>query len=67
MKENPRADGGASPIVPFTSVAELQDARRRAEAAHGEHERRIGASDEDWPDRYAEYMVREQAGEELPT
>jgi hypothetical protein len=40
---------------------------RRASVAHGEHEKRIGAADENWPVWYAEYMVREQAGEELPT
>jgi catechol 2,3-dioxygenase-like lactoylglutathione lyase family enzyme len=41
-------------------------ALRRAAAAHGEHERRIGQPDPNWPDWYAEYMVREQAGETLP-
>src|SRR3954452_11246546 len=41
-------------------------ALRRAEAAHGEHEARTGEADPNWPDWYAEYMVREQAGEELP-
>jgi catechol 2,3-dioxygenase-like lactoylglutathione lyase family enzyme len=35
-------------------------------AAHGEHEKRIGAADPDWPDWYAAYMVAEQAGTELP-
>jgi hypothetical protein len=62
-----RTDGAAGKIVSFMSAAELADALRRAEAAHGEHEKRIGAADEDWPDWYAEYMVREQAGQELPT
>ena len=32
----------------------------------GEHEARTGQADPNWPDWYAEYMVREQAGEELP-
>ncbi len=36
-------------------------------AAHGEHEKRIGAADPDWPDWYAAYMVAERAGTELPT
>jgi hypothetical protein len=27
----------------------------------------VAASDPDWPDWYALYMVRERAGEELPT
>jgi hypothetical protein len=39
---------------------------RRAEAAHGEHEKRLGARDENWPAWYAEYMAREQSGEKLP-
>jgi catechol 2,3-dioxygenase-like lactoylglutathione lyase family enzyme len=50
----------------FTSPADLASAMRRAAAAHGEHEQRIGAADPDWPDWYAAYMVAEQAGEELP-
>jgi catechol 2,3-dioxygenase-like lactoylglutathione lyase family enzyme len=51
----------------FTSTADLADAMRRASVAHGEHEKRIGAADPDWPDWYAAYMVAEQAGTELPT
>jgi catechol 2,3-dioxygenase-like lactoylglutathione lyase family enzyme len=51
----------------FTSASDLADAMRRAEAAHGEHEKRIGAADPDWPDWYARYMAAEQAGTELPT
>jgi catechol 2,3-dioxygenase-like lactoylglutathione lyase family enzyme len=51
----------------FSSVSDLASALRRAEAAHGEHEKRIGRADPDWPDWYADYMVREQAGTELPT
>jgi hypothetical protein len=51
----------------FDSAAELAQAMRRASAAHGEHEKRIGHADPDWPDWYAEYMVKEQAGAELPT
>ncbi len=50
----------------FASTADLASAMRRAWAAHGEHEKRIGAADPDWPDWYAAYMVAEQAGEELP-
>jgi hypothetical protein len=38
----------------------------RASVAHGEHEKRIGHADADWPDWYAKYMVAEQAGTELP-
>jgi hypothetical protein len=51
----------------FDSASDLAAALRRAEAAHGEHEQRTGQADPNWPDWYAEYIVREQAGEELPT
>jgi catechol 2,3-dioxygenase-like lactoylglutathione lyase family enzyme len=51
----------------FTSATELAMALRRAAAAHGDHEKRSGQADENWPDWYAEYIVREQAGKELPT
>jgi catechol 2,3-dioxygenase-like lactoylglutathione lyase family enzyme len=50
----------------FGSARDLSEALRRAAAAHGEHEARTGRADPDWPDWYAEYIVREQAGEELP-
>lgn len=50
----------------FVSVADLASTLRRAEAAHGEHEKRIGAADPNWPDWYAAYMVAEQAGTEPP-
>ncbi len=51
----------------FASANDLASAMRRASAAHGKHEERTGGQrDENWPDWYAEYMVREQAGEELP-
>ncbi len=51
----------------FASTDDLQAALRRAAAAHGEHEARTGAPDPDWPAWYADYMVREQHGTELPT
>ncbi len=51
----------------FTSSAELASALRRAAAAHGEHEKRTGQHDADWPDWYAAYMVAEQAGKQLPS
>jgi hypothetical protein len=51
----------------YESVEELAEALRRAEAAHGEHEQRTGEADPNWPDWYALYMVRERAGEELPS
>jgi hypothetical protein len=47
-------------------VADRAAALRRAAAAHGEHEKRIGAADANWPDWYASYMVAEQAGTGLP-
>jgi hypothetical protein len=50
----------------YGSVPDLAEALRRAAAAHGEHEKRIGEADADWPDWYAKYMVAEAAGEELP-
>src|SRR6201989_2104298 len=51
----------------YVSAADLAQALRRAAAAHGEHEKRTGGKyDENWPDWYAEYMVREQSGKELP-
>jgi catechol 2,3-dioxygenase-like lactoylglutathione lyase family enzyme len=52
----------------YGSAPDLAQALRRAAAAHGEHEKRHGgAYDENWPDWYAEYMVAELAGTELPT
>ncbi len=55
-----------SAATTFNSVSDLSSALRRAEAAHGEHEKRTGQRDANWPDWYAEYMVAEQAGTELP-
>jgi len=51
----------------YTSQAQLVSALRRAEAAHGEHEKRTGQRDVNWPEWYAAYMIAEQAGTELPT
>jgi catechol 2,3-dioxygenase-like lactoylglutathione lyase family enzyme len=50
----------------FGAARDLADAMRRASVAHGEHEKRIGAADPDWPDWYAAYMVAEQTGTDLP-
>jgi catechol 2,3-dioxygenase-like lactoylglutathione lyase family enzyme len=58
-----RVEGGTA----FASATDLAAALRRAAAAHGEHEKRIGAEDPDWPDWYARYLVAAQAGAELPT
>jgi catechol 2,3-dioxygenase-like lactoylglutathione lyase family enzyme len=51
----------------FGSSSELAGALRRAEAAHGQHEKRTGKRDENWAEWYADYIVREQAGKELPS
>jgi catechol 2,3-dioxygenase-like lactoylglutathione lyase family enzyme len=56
-----------SAATSFGSTSDLANAFRRAEAAHGQHEKRTGQRDENWPDWYAAYMVAEQAGTELPT
>jgi len=58
-----RIDPGATS---FGSASDLASALRRAEAAHGQHEARTGQADKNWPDWYAEYMVRERNGQELP-
>src|SRR3984885_11913547 len=55
-----------SAATSFASTNDLADAMRRASVAHGEHEKRIGAADPNWPDWYAKYMVAEEAGKELP-
>jgi catechol 2,3-dioxygenase-like lactoylglutathione lyase family enzyme len=54
-------------VTTFSSVPDLAAALRRAAAAHGEHEARTGVEDANWPDWYADYLVREQAGTELPS
>jgi Predicted enzyme related to lactoylglutathione lyase len=59
-----RIDSG---VTSFGSVSDLISALRRAEAAHGEHEKRTGQRDANWADWYAAYMAAEQAGTELPT
>ena len=61
----------------FASTADLERALRRAEAAHGEHEKRTRhrlkaelaerVREDDWPAWYASYMVAEQAGTDLST
>jgi catechol 2,3-dioxygenase-like lactoylglutathione lyase family enzyme len=58
-----RIDAGA---ISFGSASDLASAFRRAEAAHGEHEKRTGQRDADWPSWYAAYMIAEQNGQELP-
>jgi catechol 2,3-dioxygenase-like lactoylglutathione lyase family enzyme len=53
-------------VTSFGSANDLASALRRAEAAHGEHEKRTGQRDANWPDWYAAYMAAEQTGGELP-
>ena len=51
----------------YASANDLASTLWRAEAAHGEHEKRTGGQrDANWPDWYAAYMVAEQTGTELP-
>ena len=59
-----RVDSGATS---FGSTSDLESALRRAAVAHGQHEKRTGGRDENWPAWYADYLVAEQAGAQLPT
>jgi catechol 2,3-dioxygenase-like lactoylglutathione lyase family enzyme len=58
-----RIDNG---ITSYSSVTDLAEAMRRASVAHGEHEKRTGEADANWPDWYATYMASEQSGAEPP-
>jgi catechol 2,3-dioxygenase-like lactoylglutathione lyase family enzyme len=62
-----RFPGRVAGDTTYASVNDLVQALRRAATAHGEHEKRTGGRDENWPDWYAAYMVAEHAGTELPT
>ena len=61
-----RLPGRVAGDTTYASAGDLSQAMQRAAAAHGQHEARTGQADPNWPDWYAEYMVREQSGEELP-
>jgi catechol 2,3-dioxygenase-like lactoylglutathione lyase family enzyme len=62
-----RLPGRVEGDTTFASIADLAATLRRAEAAHGEHEKRTGGGrDANWPDWYAEYIVNEQSGKPLP-
>jgi catechol 2,3-dioxygenase-like lactoylglutathione lyase family enzyme len=62
-----RLPGRVDPdAISFGSINNMANALRRAAAAHGEHEKRIGKHDDNWPDWYAAYMAAEQAGTDLP-
>jgi catechol 2,3-dioxygenase-like lactoylglutathione lyase family enzyme len=56
-----RLPGRVAGDTGFASARDLANALRRAAAAHGEHEKRTGQHDDNWPDWYADYIVREQA------
>jgi catechol 2,3-dioxygenase-like lactoylglutathione lyase family enzyme len=62
-----RLPGRVAGDTTYPSVTDLSQALRRAEAAHGEHEKRTGQRDANWPDWYAAYMVAESSGAELPS
>jgi hypothetical protein len=59
-----RIDAG---VTSYSSVNDMEQALVRAATAHGEHEKRTGQADENWPAWYARYMVAEQSGAELPS
>jgi hypothetical protein len=61
-----RLSGRVAGDTTYSSVRDLAQAMIRAAAAHGKLEARTGKADPNWADWYAEYMVREQSGEELP-
>lgn len=62
-----RLPGRVEGETKFSSAADIASALRRAAAAHGEHEKRNGGQhDVNWPDWYADYIAKEQAGEPLP-
>jgi hypothetical protein len=52
-------------VTSFGAASDLASALRRAETAHGEHEKRFGQRDANWPNWYAAYVVAEQSGKEL--
>ena len=61
-----RLRGRVAGDTTYSSVRDLAQAMTRVAMAHGKHEARTGKADPSWPDWYAEYMTREQSGEELP-
>jgi catechol 2,3-dioxygenase-like lactoylglutathione lyase family enzyme len=61
-----RLAGRVTGSTTFASVNDLAQAMRRAEQAHGEHEKKLGHRDENWPEWYADFIVREQSGQEPP-
>ena len=67
-RSRPGCPGGSTPPRRRSAPSATWPTRcGGAAAAHGEHEKRTGEADANWPDWYAAYMVAEQAGTELPT
>jgi catechol 2,3-dioxygenase-like lactoylglutathione lyase family enzyme len=62
-----RLPGRVDPTTTYSSVGDLTSALKRAAAAHGEHEKRTGQADANWPEWYAAYMVAEATGDALPS
>jgi catechol 2,3-dioxygenase-like lactoylglutathione lyase family enzyme len=62
-----RLPGRVATATRYEGADDLSAALQRAAAAHGEHEKRTGQEDAEWPVWYAAYMVAERAGEPLPT
>ena len=62
-----RFPGRVAGDTTYASAGDLAQALKRAETAHGEHEKRTGQRDADWPSWYAAYMRAEQSGEPLPS
>jgi len=62
------AESGWSRLMPPMSSYRCSATKRGwSRYTHGEHEKRTGQRDVDWPSWYAGYIVREQAGEPLPS
>jgi catechol 2,3-dioxygenase-like lactoylglutathione lyase family enzyme len=56
-----RLPGRATGNTTYASARDLAQAMIRAAKEHGQHEKQTGQADPNWPDWYAEYMVREQS------
>ena len=62
LQERLRALPFPASFRPFAAYEDLAVALRHAAATDGEHEKSIDRADPDWPDWYAQYLVREQVG-----
>jgi hypothetical protein len=61
-----RLPGRVAGEATYGSVADLSQALQRAAAAHGWRESQTGKADPNWPDWYAEFMLREQSAGDPP-